>query len=1149
MRGGNKTTALPATRPSRSGEQPEHNTGSQLRLPVLDLHPVATTIGRLGLAWSGELRPAIEQALNALSLDTPAATLDVLAAAVAVVAHRYGGAPVAVTIRSPRDVRRLDTVLTPSTTFDDLLADIEGPDTSPPDTSPRAAEIELIEGPPPPDLNTASPGCRLLLGLHERTVWLAADTTALDTKAADRILGHVGAVLLALSADRSRPVVTVPILSQQETEQLDRWNDTGADYPLHLTFAEAFEAQVDRAPDRLAIVDGGDTLTYRQLDRQANAIAHALRQRGISPESVVGIMADRSQATQVAIVATLKCGAAFLPLDGKHPVQRNRSVLAACQPDLVLADPAFAPVATEAAVSEEEASAGPDTDILSLHSLAGLAPSADRIDIERRPDHLAYVIPTSGSTGVPKSAMVEQRPMMNHAWAMIDALGLTEDDVVGQSAPLTFDISVWQMLTPLLIGARVDYAPEAARSAPGRLLTWVDDAELTVLQLVPSLMSSVLQIAEIEPELHLAPSLRWVIPTGEALPPDIARRWLLEIGHQPLVNAYGPAECADDVTLAFIEQPPDADLRSVSIGHPVGNVATYVIDPYGGRLPIGILGEIHVGGACVGRGYRGDDERTADVFGPNPYPPFGVRYRTGDLGRFLADGSLEYVGRADHQVKIRGQRIELGEVESAVGSHPLVQQAIGAVVDGELVVFHQPTTTGDAVGTDELRAFVADRVPAHMWPQSFVPVEKVPLTPNGKVDRSSLAAMASAMSAGARRDRPVETAVTPTEEALTRIWARVLNRPVEGIGTADDFFDIGGTSLSAAIMLWNIDRDLDTDLPLSAPTERRTIAELAALIDELATGDGPADPARKKAASLVELAPGGDRIPLFVAPGQGGSVLGFVPLSRHLDQDQPFFGLDMQRCRDEDAPRQTFDSLVDHHLEAIRSRFPDGPYVVGGWCMGGEVAIELARRLRAEGEEVPLVVMLQTEHACYPTYPERMGRLGRALSQIMDRTGYEIETLRATPRSGWWTYISQQIVAKGVAKVTVPAEQLLARLAARVGVRFRGSEHFHRERWKVADGAAYDDYQCAPYDGDVLLITARQQPRSIVSDPTLGWQATVTGRLQVAEVDGYHWNILREPQIFEVADYIESALSALEPESSSPLASPNQGARTHDHDP
>ncbi len=1034
-----------------------------------------------------------------------------LAVATAIVLHRYTGAEqIPLTIVDASGRRTIELTITADTALTGIV-DALGTSISEPAAKPQV----MVAGDDSNPDEIQSCGAEVVTGIADDRAWLAYDPGVIGAAHARRMLGHIETVMAQLPGT-DVPVAGIAILTEPEIAQFEAWNDTGRDYPYDTPFATAFEAQSVRTPDLIAIEDAEQTLTYRQLDRQANGAAHHLAAHGVGPGRTVGLLVDRAAAADIAIVAVFKAGGAYLPLDQGHPTPRMAAALTQGGPDILVVQRSL--VAQARAAREQ---AGLDLELIVLEDLLAMAPHDAAPAVERSADDLAYLLPTSGSTGLPKVTMIPQRGLMNHAYAMIDALDLTEQDVIAQNAPLCFDISVWQLTTLLLVGGRVSFAPEEARSAPDHLLDWAAGRGVTVLQVVPSLMSSILQVAAHEADLRLHDTLRWIIPTGEALPPDTARRWLERFPVPPLVNAYGPAECSDDVTLDFIYDPPAADVLSLPIGRPVGNVTVHVLDARRARLPVGAVGEICVGGVGVGLGYRNDPDRTAAAFIDDPFNSGGRMYRTGDLGRFLEDGSVQYVGRVDHQVKVNGLRIELGEIETALLSYPTVRETVAAAVDGRLVAY---VTTSDGTAPDRtaIRTYVAKRIPAYMTPDVIVHLDALPLNANGKVDRKALPAPTAADRSTTSHREPA----TPTEIALSRIWRELLNGEV---GADDDFFELGGTSLTAAMMLWHVRKEFGADLPLSAPVQARRLGELAALIDESGSLDGKrAD----RGPTVVPLNPTGQRIPIFLAPGQGGSALGFLPLAGHLGAEQPVYGLDLQRRREEPAPPQTFASLVDYHIRAIRAVAPDGPYIVGGWCMGGEVGLEVARRLRAEGADVPLVVMLQTEHSSYPEYLQnsRISRIGRAL---WDRMVFELETLQAMPHSRRMAYFTQEILGKVTGKFTVPIEQLLAGLLDRFGKTWAGSERYHRKRWSVADGAAYEGFEIAPYDGDVLVVRAKSQPSGIVRDDSLGWAQVVTGHLDLAEVAGFHWNFLHEPQVKGVAAAVAARLDRINDQSAS----------------
>lgn len=436
--------------------------------------------------------------------------------------------------------------------------------------------------------------------------------------------------------------------------------------------------------------------------------------------------------------------------------------------------------------------------------------------------------------------MVEQRGMINHLYAKIKDLDLTAADTVAQTAPQSFDISVWQFLCPLVVGGRVHIFPDQVASDPVALLTATVTHKITVLEVVPSLLR--MMIEELERGLDLASSqLRWMIPTGEALPPNLARQWLRRCPAIPLVNAYGPTECSDDVTHYIISEPPAADVVNMPIGRPIINTRMYILDEERQPVPIGVAGELYVGGIGVGRGYIYDDTRTAQAFVPDPFSanPQARLYKTGDKARYLPDGNIEYLGRLDYQVKIRGFRIELGEIEAVLEAHPAIRQAI---------VMDQPDPTGNrrlvayVVPSDQsptphspiadlqssLRRHTAEKLPDYMVPGTFILLDTMPLTPNGKVDRKALPQPDFADIGGTLPHVPPRT---DTETALVTIWSEVLKVPPDRIGIHHDFFTLGGHSLLATQAASRIRHAFQVELPLQTYFSEPTIAALAEHIE------------------------------------------------------------------------------------------------------------------------------------------------------------------------------------------------------------------------------------------------------------------------------------------------------------------------------
>lgn len=560
----------------------------------------------------------------------------------------------------------------------------------------------------------------------------------------------------------------------------------------------------------------------------------------------------------------------------------------------------------------------------------------------------AYVISTSGSTGVPKGAIVEHRGMLNHLWGKLRTLELTADDVIAQTASQCFDISVWQFLAPLLCGGRVCIVPDEIAHDPVALLRHVEAAGVTVLEVVPAMLQGMLDVVadRDEPEPVLT-CLRMVLPTGEALPASLCRRRFARYPTVPLVNAYGPAECADDVALHRISRSPDGPAASMPVGRPVPNLELYVLSPSLQPLPVGVAGELCVAGIGVGRGYLGDPAKTADVFVPHPFSKeLGARlYRTGDLAQYLPNGLLQFLGRMDHQVKVRGFRIELGEIETQLMEHPDVREAVAVVRedgrgDKRLVAY----ATGGLSG-DTLREFLRERLPDYMVPTTIVVLDALPRNANGKIDRRALPEPGG--------HPPHQTFAAPrtdVEGKLARVWAEVLG--LSQVGIHDNFFDIGGHSLTAVQVVSRIQRMTAHPISLVDFFKAPTIASLTERISGQAWSS---------ASPMVVLQAGQAELPIFCFDPTGTHVSAYQPLAYALGEERPVYGLALNWIFSEPWTRLSMDLIVSRFTSIIHEQQPSGPYYLLGWSNGGGIALAVARELERQGQSVAFLGILDTQ--------------------------------------------------------------------------------------------------------------------------------------------------------------------------------------------
>ena len=672
------------------------------------------------------------------------------------------------------------------------------------------------------------------LGLH-----LSYDQRYFDESTVQGMLGEFKRLLLALVQGFHGDMADLPLIGEQEREFLvEGCNQSEHDYPLERSYIELFEAQVAQYPQRIAASCLDQQWTYDELNRRSNGLGHALIAAGVGLDQPVALLAERNLDLLGMIIGSFKAGAGYLPLDPGLPSQRLSRIIDLSRTPLL--------VCTEACREQAiELLEGTDCQLLVWEEVPG---RGENPGVYSGPDNLAYVIYTSGSTGLPKGVMVEQRGMLNNQLSKVPYLDLSPTDVIAQTASQSFDISVWQFLAAPLFGARVDIVPNTLAHDPQGLLAHVQAQGITVLESVPSLIQGMLA-----QERMSLDGLRWMLPTGEAMPPELAHQWLLRYPQIGLVNAYGPAECSDDVAFFRVDL---ASTRGtyLPIGTPTDNNRLYVLDGALELVPQGAVGELCVAGTGVGRGYVSDPLRTAQVFVPNPFGAPGERlYRTGDLARRRSDGVLEYVGRIDHQVKIRGYRIELGEIEARLHEQPEVRDAAVGVQEGVngkhlvgyLVAADASLNPSDRL--DRIKQRLRAELPEYMVPLHWLWLDRLPLNANGKLDRKAL----PALEIGQLHSQDYLAPRNALETTLAAIWAEVLK--VERVGVQDNFFELGGHSLLATQIASRVQKTLQRDVPLRAMFECSTVAELAEYIDGLAANEISAEKVDRLSDLMAEL--------------------------------------------------------------------------------------------------------------------------------------------------------------------------------------------------------------------------------------------------------------------------------------------------------
>ena len=861
------------------------------------------------------------------------------------------------------------------------------------------------------------------------------------------------------------PLSELSLLSADERQAITvGWNATAAAVPK-VTLPELFTRQAARTPEAVAVSCGAQQLSYADLEARSNRLARRLIGLGVGPETVVGLALERSVELVVAVLAVLKAGGCYLPLDAGHPPARLAFLLADAGAALVLTSTDLAPRLPR------------EVPALCLDEDAEEPSPAPLDDAERRaalrPDHLAYIIYTSGSTGTPKGAMVQHRGVVNLALAHIRDCDVRPGDRLLQYASPSFDVSVAELWMALLSGATLVMAP-VERLVPGDALAQLMAQQaITHVLLVPSVLASLSDAALAQ--------CRTLVVGGEPCPPELVAR---HSASRRMVNAYGPTEATVCATMSA----PLAGAEPPALGRPIANTRVYVLDERLDPVPVGVAGEIYLGGVGLARGYVGRADLTAERFVADPFGSAGERlYRTGDLGRWRADGVVEFLGRSDGQVKLRGLRIEPGEIEAALVAHGAVAQAAVVVWRERLVAY--VVARGAAVAAAALRAHLALRLPAHMLPQGYVWLDALPRTASGKLDRRALPEPVW------REAEGFEAPQGAVEELLAALWAELLS--LARVGRHDNFFDLGGHSLLAVQFIHRCKELPGITVSLRSLFEHPSLAQLAR---HAAQADD-----RSRFAHLVPLQQSERQPALFCVHPAGGAVFCYLPLAAALGRGQAVYGLQATGLEPGEAAARSVEQMAGDYLGEIRAVQPAGPYHLLGWSFGGLIAYEMACQLQAAGEEVALLALLDT-----PLYqPEASG------AEITDAS--IIETL---------------IDILGLEKIIPGAAQAITDLDSFVDAA-RHSGVWPAD-FSTAEAAGIIElfklnveqgsrYLPGRYRGSLLLFRAMETPGD--NDCYFDWSAKVEGEIGVVPLPCTHNRVPLEPYASAIARILRLRLS------------------------
>ncbi|BAZ48975.1 McnE protein [Nostoc sp. NIES-4103] len=897
-----------------------------------------------------------------------------------------------------------------------------------------------------------------------------------------RMLGHFQTLLAGIVANPEQHLKDLPLLTLAEQHQLlVEWNNTKTNYPRHLCIHQLFEMQVERSPNAVALVEQNRQLTYQELNSRANQLAHYLRSLGVASEVLVGICVERSIEAIVGILAILKAGGAYVPLDPAYPQERLAFMLEDTKVSVLLTQKQFMEIlpATPAKIVDLDAFDAYSGEFVNLpHNVTA--------------NNLAYVMYTSGSTGRPKGVSVIHRGVVRLVLGNHYA-SFSSQEVFLQLAPISFDASTFEIWGSLLNGAKLAIFPKGTPSLE-ELGKVIRRQGVTTLWLTAGLFHLM-----VDERLQDLQSLRQLLAGGDALSVPHVEKFLATVKNCQLINGYGPTEnttftCCYPMSAATVVE------NSVPIGGAIANTQVYILDERMQPVPIGIPGELYTGGDGLAREYLNCPDLTAQKFVTNPFSnePDARLYKTGDLVRYRWDGKIEFLGRIDNQVKIRGFRIELGEIEAVLTQHSSVQQTVVTVRednpgDKRLVAYVVPHLQ-QTVTTNELHCFLREKLPEYMVPSSVVILESLPLTPNGKVDRRALP------NPDQGRQESEKIFVAPRnklEHQLTKIWENVLG--IQPISITDKFFDLGGHSLLAVKLFAQIEKTFQKNLPLATLFASPTIEQLAVVLRSQ-IDDSPWY-------SLVPIQPKGFKKPFFLVPGGGGGqheLMVYAQLVYLLGEERPIYGFKARGWDGIQPPHTTVEAMAADYIKEIRSVQPEGPYLIGGECIGGVVAWEIAQQLVAQGQKVSLLVLMDT----VPANIKRQLRYHTEQFFQIPRIRYHWDQLKSISLSERLNYI-----------LSLPAKAKAKKQANNPVERIKKVQHNYM--------SVLMSYRLVSYPGRMTWLMTKTMDRQAFIKQ---WKKLATGGLEMHRIPGKHNSYLGK-DVQTTAQKLKACLDAAPAES------------------
>jgi len=922
---------------------------------------------------------------------------------------------------------------------------------------------------------------------HGLSILCTYNTDLFDAATIERWLKYYETLLKGIATNPTEAVGQLPLLPEAERKDLviER-NNTYIDFPQEKTLIEWFEARAQEMPEAEAAAFGNEHMTYGELSCRTTQLAHRLKRVGIGPNVLVGLAVERSLDMLVGLLGIMKAGGAYVPLDPSFPEDRLA---------YMLEDSGIRVLVTHRRL-EERLRIRPELIIRLDSDWESIAKeSTDPQTLAgAKPERLAYVLYTSGSTGKPNGVEIQHSALINLLLSMQREPGFTAKDTMLAVTTLSFDIAGLELYLPLISGGRVVIASYNDARDPLRLMKRIRDSHCSVMQATPVTWRGLVDVG-----WKGSSSLK-ILCGGESLPRDLAKELLPRC--MELWNVYGPTETT---IWSTVHRVTSAD-GPIPIGRPISNTQTFVLDAHRNPVPVGAVGELYIGGAGLARGYMRRPDLTHQRFVKSPFEPGARLYRTGDVARWVPGPYLECLGRIDHQVKVRGFRIELGEIEAALSKHETVGQCVvvareDSQGDKRLVAYFE-LRPGAVPHLPDLRRHLGKALPDYMVPSAFVPMDKLPLTPNGKIDRKALPAPAGP---DTEVHREFILPQDPLEQALAQVWAKVLK--VKRVGLRDNFFELGGHSFAAVQMLTEVGKLAGKTLPLATLFQASTVESFA----ELLRRDGWTP----SWASLVPIQPAGQRSPLFLVHGAEGNVLLYGRLTQYLGPDQPVYGLQSKGLNGDGSVNATLEEMASQYIKEVMTVQPHGPYSLGGYCLGGTIAFEMAQQLRAMGETVGLVLMLATYNQAASSSFFMKGAV-----HFLQSLWFHGANFVSIPLEDGKNFLREKVETE-LERFKIRLHAAYHALRGALGRKTRNSYPYLVVA--KANDQALDRYIPRPYSGRVTVIKEKGHFLGH-SSPALGWDKIVPEGLEVRELPNCPKGMLVEPFCRLLAETVTSCL-------------------------